>query len=107
MTSRGSIGPDPKGPGAIVSCCEPAGLGVAKIAAWPLRVHTEAGPLSSQLALDAAPAAGAKMMAAAAPARKTGANLLMAILSILSVVGCETLTGSGGFAFLALCLNRR
>lgn len=72
MASRGGIGPSPKGlpPGAIINC-PPTGFGVATIAAWPLRVHTEAPPSSSQSAL------------------------------VPSIVCGEILTGSQGFDLLA------
>jgi hypothetical protein len=100
MAISGGIGPDPNG--AIVNCCGPTGFGVATIAAWPLRVQTEAPPSSSQSALDAALADGARMMAAAAaPARRAGAKILMAMIVILSVVGGEILTVSEGFDLFA------
>ena len=103
MASSGGIGPSPKGlpPGAIINC-PPTGFGVATIAAWPLRVHTEAPPSSSQSALVAALADGARMIAAAAaPARKAGARILMAMIVVPSIVGGEILTGSEGFDLLA------
>jgi hypothetical protein len=48
-------------------------------------VHIEETPLSSQVAEVVAPADGAKRIAAAAaPARKTGARILVAMIVVLS-----------------------
>ena len=78
----GGVGPVPNGlpPGANISpCC--LTFGVATIAAWPLRVHTEVVPLSEQLAEEVAPAVGAnRMAAAAAPPRKIGARIFLAMV---------------------------
>ena len=75
-------------PGVICRPCRVT-FGVATIAAWPLRVHIEATPLSSQLADVVAPAAGAsRMAAAAAPPRKIGARaFLIMVVRFPSVVG--------------------